>query len=128
MVRRPLEVFCFICDSAPCSCGKSAKKVAQPPAPPVIPTATPAPVQSKRVSLSGMKVATPAPKPQAKILNTDRTAADEQLSKAVTILVEAGLISDESIREHRKLIQLTDAEIKGIQWRERRRTREQHSG
>jgi Trm5-related predicted tRNA methylase len=58
-----------------------------------------------------------APIAQAQAANE---AADQELRRAVTVLVQAGLVSEESINEHRRWIDLTDAELRAVMWKQRR--------
>src|SRR5689334_15365794 len=120
--------------SSPCECNKkkstpSRPPPRKPPAPvepvePVAPAASPAP-PVRRAGLGAVRkvvVQSPAlkPAPQHQSKKIEPSTADREMARAVTILVEAGLVSEESIQEHRRYVNLTDTEIRAILWKQRR--------
>lgn len=132
MARRARDDYCLICSASPCECNekktaprRSASKVVAKPEPAT--SAAPVPTQTKRAGLSAIKQS--APPPPAPVVRqptpADRVrAADEAEEKqwryAITTLARSGLLSSGSVEEHRHLIDMTDPEIRAMQWKQRR--------
>lgn len=132
MARKAVDEYCMLCDQSPCACNKKVtKKVARPSAPRLAPPAVEQPARTAP-TLAGFrppKVEQPA-RVVPKVLNTTpvKDEDDPALRRAVTIFVEAGMVSNESIIEHRNLIDLTDQQILKIRASEwmRRKERRDH--
>lgn len=120
----------MFCGSTPCACNKKPAKKAEPklPAPakraakvdePVVqavrpkPAAMPAPL--------GVKPQRPAPPSRAV---EPEKSYKELLSNAVTALAEGGLLGEETIIEHEKIINLPFTVIEALKWRSRVRQKD----
>lgn len=129
MARRARDDYCLICSASPCEC--NTKKTASPkpaprkaaPPPPVAPVA-PVIQPTRRAGLGAIRRVTPPPPPPKPVLQHRATKIepsreDAEMARAVTILVQAGLVSEASIQEHRRFVNLTDTEIRAILWKQR---------
>jgi hypothetical protein len=125
MARRAQDDYCLICMASPCQC-KAKKAPAKKTAPRATqPTPVVHPVREARPGLSAVKRMPAPPKPTPRLApiaqaQAANEAADQELRRAVTVLVQAGLVSEESINEHRRWIDMTDAELRAVMWKQRR--------
>lgn len=134
MARRTRDDYCLICMASPCACNKKKSIPSRPPArKTTAPTASVEPAKPatqsvlpvRRAGLGAVRKAAiqpPPPKPvvQHQANKIEPSAADREMARAVTILVEAGMVSEESIQVYRRYVNLTDTEIRAILWKQRR--------
>lgn len=123
---------CLICDETPCACRATPKKKiptrqALPKNEPITMPKLPAveqPARPQRAGLSAVRRPEPKPEPVKKALPPPpvvrRDPEEEALSDAVTLFVSMGMVAESSIREHRRLVRLSDTQIRAILWRQRR--------
>jgi hypothetical protein len=131
VARRTRDDYCLLCAASPCECTKKKsvssrppirKALIPPPAKPETPTSQPV----RRAGLGSVRRVAPPPAPikpvvQHRSVKIEPSAADREMAQAVTILVQAGLVSAASIEEHRRYVNLTDTEIRAILWKQRRK-------
>lgn len=124
---------CLICDETPCACRAKPKKTLparqalpknERPTPPKLPAVEQPARPPARAGLSAVRWPEPKPAPAKRVLPpapvARRDPEEDAMANAVTLFVKAGMVAESSIREHRRLVKLTDHEIRAILWRQRR--------
>lgn len=128
MARRAKDDYCLICSASPCECNKKAaspksvsrKTVTSTPVTPAPPATQP----TRRAGLGAVRRIAPSaptqkPVTRHKVARIEPSSDDLDMARAVTVLVKAGLVSEASIQEHRRFVNLTDTEIRAILWKQR---------
>ncbi len=136
MAGRNRDDYCILCGDEPCEMHRPKKKATKPALPrnePVRMPKLPANEPLSRPTRAGLGAVRKAPAktvPPVKASKLPPMRVDpeeEEMKRAITVLAEAGLLDEDEMRKHRRMINLTDTRIRAIVWAQRKEVRERGS-
>jgi len=136
MAGRKRDDFCLVCMESPCECKKARVvkevKAARPALPVALPTVKPVKqsvpqpvIRPTRAGLGAVKkspvrVAAPSVAKPTRLPPPRVDPEEEEMKRAITVIAEAGLLDEAEILKHRRMINLSDTQIRAILWKQKR--------